>query len=469
MLRATIALLPLLLHAVLLPSFAAAVAPPPTTQQQPTGGCALSGPFYTAVTEGLSACLATCEAAPRCGGFTWKSAASGTGEPGGNCTGGVGQPCCYMQSAAAMGHSEPRENYTCWEKPPTPGAASYHVDRGSGGTTHFEHFWERGINSPHSALTLRADYQRQMTALRSDIGYTYTRIHAPFARDYSVAQGPPLPDRNSSTVSYFNAFATYDFLLSIGMKPWIELGYTPCWMSGPPAVPTDSYWPTVDYGICVGSPRHMQLWTDLISDYVGAMVGRYGLPEVESWVFVLFNEPGGINAFSKQWETGNFSYYELFFNTSRAIKSHGAKIQVGGLSDGAEQAVKLVSLQEGRPDRAGAFDLFTFHAYTTYSRDRRPMRTGILTEICCTCVSDLGAARLIAVCHEVDTAMAKRRWSVGRDRSRRWQHCVKSCRHPCRSIWRRRAAQLGVTRPFMTRQGRRLLLCRTSMPCMQQV
>ena len=81
-----------------------------------------------------------------------------------------------------------------------------------------------------------------------------TRIHAPFARDYSVAQGP-------GTVSYYNAFATYDFLLSIGMKPWIELGYTPCWMSGPPAVPVDTYWPTVDYGLCVGSPETMADWT----------------------------------------------------------------------------------------------------------------------------------------------------------------------------------------------------------------
>ena len=106
-------------------------------------------------------------------------------------------------------------------------------------------------------MTLRSDYQRQMTALHEDIGYTYTRIHAPFARDYSLAQGP-------NTTSYYNAFVTYDFLLSIGMKPWIELGYTPCWMSGPAAVPLDSYWPTVDYGLCVGSPEKMSDWTDLI-------------------------------------------------------------------------------------------------------------------------------------------------------------------------------------------------------------
>jgi xylan 1,4-beta-xylosidase len=118
-----------------------------------------------------------------------------------------------------------------------------------------------------------------MTELHFDIGYTFTRIHAPFSRDYSVIQGP-------NATSYFNAFQTYDFLLSIGMKPWIELGYTPCWMSGPAAVPAGSYWPTVDYGICVGSPGSMDLWTDMIYAYVGAMVARYGVEEVESWMWV---------------------------------------------------------------------------------------------------------------------------------------------------------------------------------------
>lgn len=262
-----------------------------------------------------------------------------------------------------MGHSEPRQNYSCWQKPEPPGKTTFNLGANRS-TTFFGHFWEQGINSPHSAITLRADYQRQMTALHDDIGYKYTRIHAPFARDYSVAQGPPLPASNgSATNSYFNAFATYDFLLSIGMKPWIELGYTPCWMSGPAAVSADSYWPTVDYGICVGSPRSMHLWTDLIHDYVGAMVSRYGLAEVENWVWVLYNEPGGINAYSESWQTGGFTYYDMFFNTSKVIKGFSAKMKVGGLSDSPAQATNLVSLQQQRPDRAEAFDLFTYHSY----------------------------------------------------------------------------------------------------------
>jgi hypothetical protein len=51
----------------------------------------------------------------------------------------------------------------------------------------------------------------------------------------------------------------------------------------------------------------MHLWTDLIHDYVGEMIARYGLAEVESWVWVMYNEPGGINAYSKEWQTGGFT------------------------------------------------------------------------------------------------------------------------------------------------------------------
>ena len=90
-------------------------------------------------------------------------------------------------------------------------------------------------------------------------------------------------------------------------------------LGGPAAVPLNSYWPTVEYGLCVGSPLRMSDWTSLIDEYVGTMIARYGLAEVESWVWVLYNEPTGINAFSDDWQSGGFSYYDMFFNTSKVV------------------------------------------------------------------------------------------------------------------------------------------------------
>ena len=89
------------------------------------------------------------------------------------------------------------------------------------------------------------------------------------------------------------------------------------------------------------------------------MIERYGLEEVESWVWVLFNEPGGVNAYSKEWQSGGFTYYEMFFNTSKAIKKHSKKITFGGLSDSPSQAAILMNLTKEVPERQGAFDLFT--------------------------------------------------------------------------------------------------------------
>lgn len=72
----------------------------------------------------------------------------------------------------------------------------------------------------------------------------------------------------------------YYRLCSTLRAPHRSCRYTPCWMSGAAAVPSDSYWPTVDYGICVGSPTRLEYWVDTITAYVNAMVARYGQDEV---------------------------------------------------------------------------------------------------------------------------------------------------------------------------------------------
>ena len=130
--------------------FATLSATAPATS--PAANCALSGPFYNAVAENLAGCLSGCIANNQCGGFSWKSS-EGTGEPSfpheGNCTGAPGQPCCYMQTADAMGVSEPRDNFTCWERPQKPGATTFDLGNGKE-TAVFNHFWEqvRVVRSP---------------------------------------------------------------------------------------------------------------------------------------------------------------------------------------------------------------------------------------------------------------------------------------------------------------------------------
>ena len=65
-------------------------------------------------------------------------------------------------------------------------------------------------------------------------------------------------------------------------------------------------------------------------------------------------------------QSGGFSYHEMFFNTSLAIKKHSKNIRFGGLSDSPDQAAILMNLTKQDPRRKGAFDLFTYHRCAKY-------------------------------------------------------------------------------------------------------
>ena len=113
-----------------------------------------------------------------------KDANTSGGTPTVNCTGDAGFPCCYLQSSANITAYMPIKGFRCYQK---EGQSTVSLTTK---TEPFPHFWETGINSPHSAMTLRADWREHMTMLKEHMGYNFTRIHAPFARDYSTAQGP---------------------------------------------------------------------------------------------------------------------------------------------------------------------------------------------------------------------------------------------------------------------------------------
>ncbi len=87
--------------------------------------CNLAGSFYRSAPLPLPGCVAQCEADTQCQGFTWKHVNS-TGDGvavTANCTGDVGQPCCYFQAKGAITGRGINSKFDCWEKsglPPAP-------------------------------------------------------------------------------------------------------------------------------------------------------------------------------------------------------------------------------------------------------------------------------------------------------------------------------------------------------------
>ena len=119
--------------------------------------------------------------------------------------------------------------------------------------------------------------------------------------------------------SFFNADQIFDFLLSIGMRPFVELSFMPTALSSGDQT-------VFHYRANVTPPRDYAQWSVLIRKLVGHWVERYGLGEVRRWFFEVWNEPN-LTAFGSGKQS---DYFELYRYTVEAIKSVDAELQVGG-------------------------------------------------------------------------------------------------------------------------------------------
>jgi xylan 1,4-beta-xylosidase len=141
------------------------------------------------------------------------------------------------------------------------------------------------------------------------------RFHGILSDDMGtlVAEGPEL------FYSFFNADLIFDFLLSIGMKPFVELSFMPSALaSGDQTV--------FHYRANVTAPKDLADWSVLIRKLVGHWVDRYGIDEVRQWYFEVWNEPN-LTAFGSGSQT---DYFALYRYTAEAIKGVDAALKVGG-------------------------------------------------------------------------------------------------------------------------------------------
>ena len=124
---------------------------------------------------------------------------------------------------------------------------------------------------------------------------------------------------NQFLFSFFNIDRAFDFLLSIGMKPLVELSFMPATLS------SDGN-SVFHYRANVTPPRRMEDWQLLMTKLVGHWVERYGIDEVAQWPLEVWNEPN-LTAF---WTGGQAKYFELFKATWTSIKAISPRLQVGG-------------------------------------------------------------------------------------------------------------------------------------------
>ena len=177
------------------------------------------------------------------------------------------------------------------------------------------HFWEHTVGSDHAPMALRADWQRDLKRAHEELGFQHVRFHGLLSDDMGVV----VHENKKLFYSYFNCDQVFDFLLSIGMKPFVELSFMPrALASGSTTV--------FKYQGNVTPPKDYKKWSALIQSFISHCVERYGESEISKWFFEVWNEPN-LKTF---WTGTQHDYFRLYRHTAEAIKTVSGSFKVGG-------------------------------------------------------------------------------------------------------------------------------------------
>lgn len=211
---------------------------------------------------------------------------------------------------------------------------------------------------------LRADWQRQLRRVREECGFRYIRFHGLFADDMGVY----FEDRKGNPIyNWQYVDELFDFIVGIGMKPFVELGFMP---SGLASGRHTIFW----WRGNVTPPKDYAKWQAFIEAFTRHVTERYGAEEVRSWYFEVWNEPNLLGFWMG--DTGGKSeaefapiaraeYFKLYEYSVRGVKAVDPLYRVGGPATAGEGWIdETIAFCV---ERSLPLDFVSTHSYATSS------------------------------------------------------------------------------------------------------
>ncbi|MBU5437842.1 helix-turn-helix domain-containing protein [Tissierella sp. MSJ-40] len=183
----------------------------------------------------------------------------------------------------------------------------------------YKPYWKKLITYSRAVEGLRKGWQNQFEELQNDIGFEYIRFHSIFSDDMMVYN---LSEEGHIIYNWSYVDELLDYFKKVNIKPFIELGFMPSEIK---SLDETVFW----WRANISQPRDIKLWTDLVVEFIKHCINRYGLKEVETWYFEVWNEPDLEYFF---WIGGKEAYFKFYEATAWAVKSVSNKLKVGGPS-----------------------------------------------------------------------------------------------------------------------------------------
>lgn len=185
----------------------------------------------------------------------------------------------------------------------------------------FGHYWSVGVGAGRANEGLRAGWLEQLKLVKEQCGFQYVRMHGIFHDDMFVYFQKP----NGKVVyNWQYVDELYDRMLDMGVKPFVELAFFPKDMALKES--KTQFWWKANVSV---DRNNFKKWHDLVKAFTRHLVDRYGLEEVKTWYFEVWNEPNltGNGAF---FHGTRSDYLTLYKEAAHAVKAVNEQLRIGG-------------------------------------------------------------------------------------------------------------------------------------------
>ena len=192
------------------------------------------------------------------------------------------------------------------------------------------------------------EFAEALRIAHDDLGVDRVRAHAILHDDNAVVtRGEDGRLRYDFTV----VDDLYDQILAIGIRPVVELSFMPA------AIARDPQETVFAYQGIISPPADWAEWRAVVQALVAHLVERYGVEEVRTWGFEVWNEPN-LEVF---WTGTREDYLRLYDEAAAAVKAVDESLLVGGPSTAAGEWVEALT---AHAESTGIpLDFVTSHTY----------------------------------------------------------------------------------------------------------
>lgn len=183
----------------------------------------------------------------------------------------------------------------------------------------FKKYWENLMTFGRAHEGLRTNLQKQFKIIQEEIGFNYVRFHGIFMDEMMICNGS-LNGEIRYNWTYVDEL--FDFFKRHNVKPFLELSFMPDEFKS--SDETVFWWKGN-----ISPPKDIKLWIDLVENLIRHCINRYGIEEVKTWYFEVWNEPEFEYLF---WAGNREEYFQFYKETAIAIKEISKDLKVGGPS-----------------------------------------------------------------------------------------------------------------------------------------